>query len=108
MLPILLGCLQIPTQNTHMYYQLSPANSSWVNIGFRAIDENGTRWPAEDMTTLIDAVQLLGPSNDLSPRVMTTTLPTEDVVIASIDVTEAPYNAKNDGSVDATAPFKLL
>ena len=75
-------------------------------MGFVVFDENGARWPAEDMTTLIDAVQLLGPSNDLSPRVMTTTLPTEDVVIASIDVTEAPYNAKNDGSADATAAFQ--
>ena len=95
------------TYAEHTYVlPVSPANSSWINIGFRVFDENGSRWPAEDMTTLIDAVQLIGPSTDLSPTVMTTTLPTEDVVIASIDVTEAPYNAKNDGSEDATDAFQ--
>ena len=37
---------------------------------------------------------------------MATTLPSDDVPIASINVTEAPYNAKKDGSVDATSAFQ--
>lgn len=84
----------------------SPSGTNHVVIGFRLMNANGSRWPDETMTTIIDDVRLLGPSTDLAPRVMATTLPAEDVVIASIDVTEAPYNAVNDGSVDATSAFQ--
>ena len=84
----------------------SPSETSYVVIGFRAMNADGSRWPDEAMTTIIDDVRLIGPSTSLAPRLMTTTLPSNDVVIASIDVTEEPYNAVNDGSVDATSAFQ--
>lgn len=84
----------------------SPLNTDHVVIGFRVFNSNGTRWPSTNMTTLIDDVRLLGSSTDLEPSVMVTSLPTEDVPIASINVMESPYNAKNDGSLDATEAFQ--
>ncbi len=54
----------------------------------------------------IDNVRLLGEAIQLEPRVMQTSLHTDDVPIAGINVLEAPYFAKNDGSADATKAFQ--
>ena len=80
----------------------APAQAASCWIAFRMFDENNQRVAG---VVYIDNVRLLGPSAELSPRVMETTLPTEDVPVAIIDVTEPPYSAKNDGSADATAAF---
>ncbi len=41
-----------------------------------------------------------------APRVMSTTLPAEDLPVAQFVVTEAPYNAASDGNTDCTAAFQ--
>lgn len=43
----------------------------------------------------------------LNSRVITTTYPTDDVVVAGVVVTDAPYNADNTGLNDATAAIQL-
>ena len=77
------------------------AMTCWVE--FRMYDTDGQRSAG---TMYLDNVRLMGPPTDLAPKLMNTTLPSNDVVIASIDVTEAPFNAVNDGSVDATSAFQ--
>ncbi len=84
-----------------------PSGSTHATIGFRAFNANGSRWPATDVSCLIDEVSLSSATTKLDPKVMATTIPSEDVPIASINVTNPPYNAKNDGSVDATSAFQF-
>jgi hypothetical protein len=84
-----------------------PIGTTHVTIGFRAFNSNGSRWPATDISSLIDEVSLSTETAKLNPKVMTTIIASEDVPIASLNVTEAPYNAKSDGSTDATTAFQL-
>lgn len=79
----------------------SDAHSCW--IAFRLSDALGER--AEGIMYLDDA-SLFGESTSLRPRVMLTTLPTNDVPIASVNVMDDPYNAVNDGSADVTSAFQ--
>ncbi len=77
------------------------AVTCWV--AFRMYSEANQRVAG---TVYLDSIRILGSSNELIPRVMATTLPSNDVPVASIDVTEEPYFAKNDGSADATTAFQ--
>jgi len=77
------------------------AHSSW--IAFRLTDSTGAR--GEGILYLDDA-QLIGESTSLRPSVQLTTLPTDDVPIASVNVMDDPFNASNDGSADVTAAFQ--
>jgi len=43
---------------------------------------------------------------NLKPQIMTLTLPSDDVPIASINITKPPYNAKNNGSNNVTKIFQ--
>lgn len=87
----------------HEFSVTAPEGASTCWVAFRMYDESNQRAAG---TMYLDNVKLMGLSTALSPRVMTTTLPSEDVPIASIDVTEEPYAAKNDGSEDATASIQ--
>ncbi len=40
--------------------------------------------------------------NEISPKIVETVYPTEDVVVADIVVTDSPYNADNTGETDVT------
>ncbi len=42
----------------HVWTQPSPVGAKSVIIGFRVLHEDGSRWPAENVTTLIDDVRL--------------------------------------------------
>ena len=94
------------TYSENGFLVTTPEKAVFCWIAFRMFDTDNERVAG---TMYIDNVQMLGDSiasTDLSPRVMATSLPSSDVPIASIDVTEEPYNAKNDGSVDATTAFQ--
>ncbi len=83
----------------------APLNAAYCWLAFRLFDKNG--WAVG--TILLDKAQILtdfDPAAAIRPRVMTTTLPSEDVPIASINITEAPYNAANDGLSDVTDIFQ--
>ncbi len=77
------------------------AHSCW--IAFRLSDALGERGEG---TMYLDDTRLLGESTTLLPRVMITTLPSEDVPIASVNVMDDPFNAVNDGSADVSAAFQ--
>ncbi len=81
----------------------APANATTCWIAFRMYNQENKRVAG---TVYIDNVRILGESAYIAPRVMETSLPSNDVPIASIDVTEDPYLAKNDGSEDATSAFQ--
>ena len=90
----------------HGFTVTTPKNAAFCWIAFRMFDATNERVAG---TMYVDNVRLLGDSSaspGLSPRVMSTTLPTDDVPIASINVTDEPFNAKNDGSTDATSAFQ--
>ena len=91
------------TYTDHEFTVTAPEGATACWLAFRMYGIDNQR-PAGTM--YLDNVRLMGPSTALRPRVMSTTLPTDDVPIASIDVTEAPYSAKNDGSADATSAFQ--
>src|SRR6056297_2163550 len=94
---------ELTTAYTEFEFTMAaPAQAASCWIAFRMFDENNQRVAG---VVYIDNVRLVGPSAELSPRVMETTLPTEDVPVAIIDVTEPPYSAKSDGSADATTAF---
>lgn len=48
----------------------------------------------------------LTPSSATNPRVVQTIYPTEDVLVATYDVTDSPYSADDTGVIDATAAIK--
>ncbi len=81
----------------------APENAASCWIAFRLYNEANERVAG---TVYLDSIRIMGPSNELAPRVRATTLPSNDVPIASVDVTEDPYLAKNDGSEDATLAFQ--
>jgi len=81
----------------------APGTAATCWIGFRLTDENAQRIAG---TFYLDDARILGESTTLIPSVMPTTLSSDDVPIASINVTDAPFNAVNDGSVDATSAFQ--
>ena len=87
----------------HELIVTAPADAATCWIAFRMYSTSNQR-PAG--TIYLDNVRLIGPSTALAPRLMATTLTSDDITIASIDVTEAPYNALNDGSVDATSAIQ--
>ena len=91
------------TYTEHELTVTAPEGASTCWVAFRMYDNSNQRASG---TMYLDNVQLMGPSTALSPRLMTVTLPSDDVPIASIDVTEAPYAAKNDGSEDATTSIQ--
>jgi hypothetical protein len=104
----------IPSQNsksvalTNVYAEqnltaTAPSNAASCWIAFRMYDTSGKRVAG---TMYIDNVSLTGPSTMLSPRIMETSMPPGDVPVASVNVLDAPYNAKNDGSADATPAFQ--
>ncbi|MEN8155531.1 MAG: glycosyl hydrolase family 28-related protein [Bacteroidota bacterium] len=98
-----LDCALTSTYTEHELIVTAPANASTCWVAFRMYNTTNQRVAG---TMYLDNVRMMGPSTELAPRVMTTTLPSDDVPIASIDVTEAPYLAINDGSADATAAFQ--
>ncbi|MBC8185871.1 T9SS type A sorting domain-containing protein [candidate division KSB1 bacterium] len=80
------------------------AAACWV--AFRLFDSQQVRVSG---TLFLDDAQIIGKADVekfLIPRVMTTQLPSDDVPIASIDITEDPYNARSDGSSDVTTAFQ--
>jgi len=85
----------------------APATAVYCWIAFRLSDGSG---PKAAGTLFLDDAQLIGagvePPPPLVPRVVPVTLPSDDVPIVSLVVTESPYNAKQDGTVDATTPFQ--
>ncbi len=94
------------TYTEHEFGVTTPADAVSCWIAFRLFNAANHRSAG---TMYLDNVRLLGDSlayAGLSPRVMPTTIPTDDVPIASINVTDEPYNAKNDGSEDATSAFQ--
>ncbi|NOY57434.1 MAG: hypothetical protein GXO75_00675, partial [Calditrichaeota bacterium] len=103
------GSEQVLLSNTYQDFTIertAPAEAATCWIAFRMYDENGARVGG---VLYLDNVQLFGQGQTqtvLRPRVMPTQLPSDDVPIAGIDVTEAPFNAKNDGSEDATPAFQ--
>ncbi len=98
---------ELTTEYTdHGFTVTTPADAASCWIAFRMFDAANHRVAG---TAYLDNVRLLGDSlayAGLSPKVMPTTLFSEDVPIASINVTDDPYNAKNDGSEDATSAFQ--
>ena len=91
------------TYTDHEITITAPEGASTCWVAFRMYNTVNQRAAG---TMYLDDVRLMGPSTALSPRVMTTTLPSDDVPIASIDVTEEPFSAKKDGSADATTAFQ--
>lgn len=94
------------TYTEHGFTVTTPADAASCWIAFRLFDAANQRVAG---TVYLDNVRLLGDSlayAGLSPRVMPTTIPADDVPIASINVTDEPFNAKNDGSEDATSAFQ--
>ncbi len=96
-------CFLTSSYTEYEFSLTAPADAASCWIAFRMFDENNQR--AEGVV-YIDNVRLMGPTADLLPRVMNTSLPTEDVPVAIIDVTEFPFNAMSDGSSDATDAFR--
>ena len=94
--------------DSYTQYQIkvtSPDNAAYCWLAFRLYDKNG--WAAG--TILLDDARILTDfdlSEVIKPRVMPTTLSSEDVPIASINISEAPYNAANDGLTDVTEAFQ--
>ncbi len=94
------------TYTEHGFTVTTPSDAAFCWIAFRMFNAANYRVAG---TMYLDNVRLLGDSlafAGLSPKVMPTTIPTDDVPIASINVTDEPYNAKNDGSEDATFAFQ--
>ena len=84
----------------------APPSAAMCWIAFRLFDASNA-WAAG--TLYLDDASIVGPGvpiPTMKPRVMHLTLPSDDVPIASIDITEEPYSVKNDGSEDATAAFQ--
>ena len=85
----------------------APATAVYCWIAFRLSDGSGQKAAG---TLFLDDARLTGaavePPPPLVPRVVLVTLPSDDVPIASLIVTESPYNAKQDGTVDAMTPFQ--
>ncbi len=98
-----IDCVLTDNYNEYELTATAPDNAASCWIAFRLYNEAGQRVAG---TVYLDSIRIMGPSNELPPRVMATTLPSNDVPIASIDVTEDPYLAKNDGSEDATSAFQ--
>jgi hypothetical protein len=91
---------------TFTLQRTAPAGASYCFIAFRLTDDTGAKAAG---TVFLDDVQLVSKelfSAVCAPRLMPVTLPSDDVPIASINVTEPPYNAKTDGSADATLAFQ--
>ena len=84
----------------------APAAAAICWIAFRLFDGNNNRIGG---TLFLDDARITGkrPAQIvLVPRVMATRLPSDDVPIASIDITEAPFGAKSDGSADAATALQ--
>ena len=97
---------RIELSNLYSEYSVTytaPADAQSCWIAFRFTNADGTRGEG---TLYLDDVRLFGESTSLTPRVMPTTLFSDDVPIASVNVTDTPFNAANDGSVDATSAFQ--
>ena len=105
------GVISAQTEQIHLsdvYQEFTIASTAPITaascwIGFRLTDVNGQRIAG---TFYLDDARILGESTALTPSVMPTTLSSDDVPIASINVTDAPFNAVNDGSADATPAFQ--
>lgn len=94
------------TYQTFTLAKAAPLSATSCWIAFRLTNNQGAR---QSGTFFLDDARLAGKSvtpKQLIPRVMPTLLPTDDVPIASLNITEAPYNAANDGSVDVTTAFQ--
>ena len=83
----------------------APVEAAFCWVAFRLLRADGGF--ASGLLFLDDA-RVTGPDvrTVVRPRVMPTQFPSEDVPIASLNVTESPFNARNDGSEDATAAFQ--
>jgi len=93
------------TYQTFSIRRTAPAEAAFCWVAFRLVDVHGAFVSG---TLFLDDVRLLGEGGNavLTPQVMPTQLPSEDVPIASLNVAEAPFNARSDGSEDATAAFQ--
>ena len=83
----------------------SPAGAAACWVGFRLVKSDRS---FAGGTLFLDDVRLLAEKGNASftPRLMPTQLPAEDLPIASLNVAEPPFNARTDGSADATPTFQ--
>lgn len=101
------GFVLTDTYQTFSVQSNAPAEAQYSWVAFRLKDESG-QYAAG--TLYLDDAQLIGvngpPPPPFVPKVMTTTLESDDIPIASINIIEPPYSAANDGSTDVTTLFQ--
>ncbi len=102
-----IDCILTKNYKQYKIAAKAPDNAVFCRLGFQLKNKKSNTGGSG--TILLDNAQILTDFdflNAFKPRVMPLTLPSDDIPVASVNITEAPYYAKNDGSKDVTKIFQ--